>query len=271
MFICYFLSRPEKKKEGIKSLLQHTVDVVALLFAGRFAQQPAVSVHQRRDSCMAITSPEAGSRCEAQGNKKWIIFVCWKCRSLPCCALCLASCVQRVSGCLLGVLEMPWEWLHDLQWNAQTWQLPCWGAGKSPWKIKAEDGACLYWKCLSGVFQCFQKITSILFQSYPQTPSKLTSVFVASSAQVPNESLLRQMEARRVGVGLLQSPGCCLPAGAAVPGRQACWGTPFTCYVPCSRAEPSSFAPERSEAREEHYSMHSRALQITDKTDWKWE
>lgn len=76
MFICYFLSRPEKKKEGIKSLLQHPVNVVALLFAGRFAQQPAVSVHQRRDSCMAITSPEAGSRCEAQGNKKWIIFVC---------------------------------------------------------------------------------------------------------------------------------------------------------------------------------------------------
>lgn len=117
---------------------------------------------------------------------------------------------------------MPWEWLHDLQWNAQTWQLPCWGAGKSLWKIKVEDGACHYWKCLSGVFQCFQKITSILYQSYPQTPSKLTSVFVASRAQVPSESLLRHMEARGVGVGLLQGPRCCLPAALlSLAGRHA--------------------------------------------------
>lgn len=55
--------------------------------------------------------------------------------------------------------------------------------------------------------------------------------------------------------------GCCealraaSPQGTAVPGQQHC----------PSGAEPSSFAPERSEAREEHYSMHSRALQITDK------
>lgn len=29
MSVCYFLSRPEKKREGIKSLLQHPVNVVA--------------------------------------------------------------------------------------------------------------------------------------------------------------------------------------------------------------------------------------------------
>lgn len=28
MSVCYFLSRPEKKREGIKSLLQHPVNVV---------------------------------------------------------------------------------------------------------------------------------------------------------------------------------------------------------------------------------------------------
>jgi len=98
---------------------------------------------------------------------------------------------------------------------------PGWGAGRSLWKTEAEGGACLYWKCLSGALQRFQKITSILFQSYPQTRSKLASVFAASRAQVPSESLLRQMEAGWVGVGLLRGPQSCLPAGHCCPWAAA--------------------------------------------------
>lgn len=165
--------------------------------------------------------------------------------------LCLMSCImcsERVwlsaqsFGNAVGMAAWP-----TMKCSGLT--APGWGAGRSLWKTEAEGGACLYWKCLSGALQRFQKITSILFQSYPQTRSKLASVFAASRAQVPSESLLRQMEAGWVGVGLLPGTQSCLPTGHCCP----------------SGAEPSSFAPERSEAREEHYSMHSRALQITDK------